>query len=279
MVENNNGIWARIKPIFHTYTFEIKRHIKAFIIFSIIGNAICILTNFVLSMSIPEQSINASEMSFLRSGLSFISLLILFAACLFFSALIVGEYSKETGLIVFPKINKYKLALGKYLGNLTLVVLIVAQFYFFLGLFSLYFYGGSLPVQFYVSFGMALLYVLCLSGFVSFFSSFMTSVNMTIVSTILLLFIGFDIITQIIGLLYPRIEPLWSFSYLGGLITQVVQEEFPQDISDRYIDMNIQGFLFRTWITPSIEMGVSLMLLYMAVFFSLAMTIFSRKQI
>ncbi len=38
------------------------------------------------------------------------------AACLFFAAIICSEFDKKTGYIVFPKINKYKLILGKYLG-------------------------------------------------------------------------------------------------------------------------------------------------------------------
>lgn len=268
-----------LESILYTYVFELKKQKKKFYIFLIITLAISVLSNLYPYVAFPEQSISSTRMSFLSGGLGFISLLTLILGCLFFGGLIVSEYSTKTGFIVFPKINKYKLLLGKYLANLTLVAIIMFVYYYFLALVALYYYGPPIPIQFIYSFGIAMLYVLALSGFVALFSSFMKSVNMTIIASFLVLLMGFSIVDQIIVLTNPNIEPLYSLSYVGGLITSIVQENFPTSTSGRYMDFEIQDFTFRTWLTPSIGMGILVLLLYTVVCMILAAIIFSRKQL
>lgn len=268
-------------PIFHTIVFEIKKQRKKFYFFASITILIAFLVGYLL-IQIPGNLLSDTFTQFVSGGLGFLSFLTLFSACLFFSGIICSEFYERTGFIVFPKINKYRLILGKYLGNLILVVSIVALYYFLLCLLGVLYYGPAITIRIFYSFGFAVLYVIMLSSLVTFFSSFMKNINLTIIVTLIILLIGFNIAESIITLIFrDAIEPLYSLSYLGNLITSILESDFPDP---RYIERSFSGggigeFVIATWITPSIEMGITMFLIYIVVFFILAAYLFKRRQL
>jgi len=281
-IRNEKGIG--LKPILDTVIFEMKKQKKKLYFFLGITILIAVLLVFILQL-IPGYLLSDTQAGFFSGGLNFISFLTLFAACLFFSGIICSEFNKRTGFIVFPKINKYKLIIGKYLGNLILVVGIVTVYYFILGLFGLYYYGGPINVRFFYSYGFAVLYIIALSSFVTLFSSFMKNVNVTIIITLIILLIGLNIADQIITLIFKdAFEPLYSLAYLGLLITNILQNPFPDP---RYVEFSFGGmgmgfggdFTFGTWLTPSIGIGTTLLIVYIVVFFLLAALLFKRRQL
>ncbi|MGB5911975.1 MAG: hypothetical protein WBH31_12345 [Promethearchaeia archaeon] len=280
-MRTNNEYGIGLKPIFDTLVFEIKKQRKKFYFFLGVTILIVFLVGYLLQL-FPDYPLPDTQAEYFSEGLTFIEFLTLFSACLFFSGIICSEFDKKTGAIVFPKINKYKLILGKYLGNLILVVFILAVYYFLLGLLGFFYYGGPINIRIFYSFGFAVLYVITLSSFVTLFSSFMKSVNVTIISTLLILLIGFTIADQIVNLIFAdSFEPLYSIVYLGGLIASVLQNPFPDP---RYAEIDLPGgmgggFHFGQWITPSIEMGIILLLVYIFVFFILAAVLFKRRQL
>jgi len=267
-----------LKPIAHTYIFELKQRWKKFVIFSIIIGLFGLLSviGYVL---FPENSLPKTQAQYFEDELGLIILINIFSVCFFFGGIICTEYSKKTGYVVFPKINKYKLITGKYLGALTLVIGVTGVFYYVLGLLGLYFYGGPITSRLYLSFGIACLYVLAVSSFVTLISSFMRNANITIVTTILMLLIGFYIIASLVVLWNPDIEPLYSLNYLSNLITSVLRKDFPKKREDRYEDYEEEDFTYRDWITPSIGGGITGMILYAIICMALAMVIFKRRQL
>ncbi|TKJ24313.1 MAG: hypothetical protein CEE43_01105 [Promethearchaeota archaeon Loki_b32] len=275
-----------IKPVLYTIVFEMKKQKKKFYFFLVITVLIGILLGYILPL-IPSYLLSDTQAEFFSTGLQFISFLTLFAACLFFSGIICSEFNKKTGFIVFPKVNKYKLIVGKYLGNLVLVILIATVYYFILGLLGFLYYGGPINTRLFYSYAIAILYVIALSSFVTFFSSFMKSVNLTIISTLILLLIGFNIADQIVTLIFAdKFEPLYSLAYLGSLITGILQYPFPDP---RYVEISFSGegggfgpaghFTFGQWLTPTVEMGITLLLINIIVFFILAAILFKRRQL
>ena len=207
-MRNNNEYGIGLKPIFDTVIFEIKKQRKKFYFFLGVSILVVFLVGYLLQL-FPDYLLPETQAEYFNNGLTFIEFLTLFSACLFFSGIICSEFDKKTGAIVFPKINKYKLILGKYLGNLVLAIFIQAIYYFFLGLLGFFYYGGPINIRIFYSFGFAVLYVIALSSFVTLFSSFMKSVNVTIISTLLILLIGFNIADQIINLIFAdSFEPL-----------------------------------------------------------------------
>ncbi len=282
-----NENYIGIKPVFYTIGFELKKQRKKFYFFLLIAILVAILVGYILQL-IPGFLLSATQAEFYENGLQFISFLTLFAACLFFSGIICSEFDKKTGFIVFPKINKYKLILGKYLGNLILVISIITAYYLMLALFAFYYYGGPINIRLFYSYSVALLYVIALSSFVTFFSSFMRSVNLTIISTLIILLIGFNIADQIVTLVFgDTFEPLYSLAYLGTLITGILQFPFPDP---RYIEFSFSGsgmgpfggggeFTFGQWITPTVTMGLLLLVVNIVFFFLLAALKFKRRQL
>ncbi|MFX1502090.1 MAG: hypothetical protein ACFFDH_14095 [Promethearchaeota archaeon] len=284
-MDNNKENFIGIKPIIYTLVFEMKNQRKKFYFFSIVAIVVALLLGYILQL-IPTYLLPNTQAEFFNNGLQFISFITLFAACLFFSGIICSEYDKKTGFIVFPKINKYKLIIGKYLGNLVLVVAIITVYYFILGLLGFFYYGGPINIRFFYSYGIAILYVIALSSFVTFFSSFMRSVNLTIISTLIILLIGFRIADQIVALIFAdKFEPLYSLAYLGSLITGILEYPFPDP---RYSEFSFSGtgpggmggdFRFGQWVTPSIAMGITLLLVFIVVYFVLAAYLFKRRQL
>ena len=120
-MEQLRNLYFNSKPVFDIYLFEIKLHVKKFIIFSIVTILLLIISSFLPYLLFPTYQMPSTQADFYQGGLSN-SLLIIIAVCLFFSGIICSEFKDKTGIIVFPKINKYKLITGKYLGNLTLVI-------------------------------------------------------------------------------------------------------------------------------------------------------------
>ena len=181
-MQREESVKDGVLPIFNTLVFEIKKQRKKFYFFFLITILVVLLISYFLVL-IPSNLLADTYVDFFSTGLMFIEFITLFAACLFFSGIICSEFDKRTGFIVFPKINKYKLILGKYLGNLILVVSIVAIYYFLLALFGILYYGPMINIRIFYSFGFAVLYVIMLSSFVTLFSSFMRNVNITIITT------------------------------------------------------------------------------------------------
>ena len=280
-MEKFNDFYLELKPIVHTYIFELKKHKNFFIVFTVIVCLISFLISFMPIAFFPENSLDPSQSDYLQGGLGFISLIMIFGCCFFFSGIICSEFSTKTGYITFPKINKYKLIIGKYLGNLTLFIGVISIYYFVLGLLGLYYYGGPIIVRFFYSYGISILYILAVSSFVTFFSSFMKSVNITIITTILLFLIVFSLVEQIIVLISVDFEPIYSLNYISNLITEIMRINFPKTVEDRYTEFSIprSGVSFRMWNTPSIEMGITVLLLYTVICFTLSSIIFKRKQL
>jgi len=283
-MRNEDKSFIGISPIYHTIIFEMKKQKKKLYFFTVITILVAVLTGYILQL-FPEFPLSTTQAEFFSGGLNFISFITLFAACLFFSGIICSEFNKRTGFIVFPKINKYKLIIGKYLGNLILVVFIVAVFYFILGLFGFLYYGGPINIRIFYSFGFAVLYIIALSSFVTLFSSFMKNVNITIIITLVILLMGFNIADQIVNLIFAdSFEPLYSLAHLGKLINSVLLNPFPDP---RYNvspfggmgGMMGGGLSFGIWLTPSIFMGITMLLVYIIVCFALAAILFKRRQL
>jgi len=277
----NQELLIGLKPIYNTITFEIKKQRKKFIFFLALIFIVAISIALTVGLMPSEVRPETSEDMF-YFGLVFIIYIEVIAASMFFSAIICSEFDKKTGYIVFPKINKYKLIVGKYLGNLILMLIIITGYYLMIGIIGLFYFEGGTSIRIFYSYGIALLYISALSSFVTFFSSFLKSVNSTIIITFILLLFGFTIIDSIVALIFAeKFEPLYSLSYLGNLIVGILSDPFP---SKRYIKVDFEpgnpdaGSIV-TWFTPSIEMGITMLVLFTVLFFTLAALLFKRRQL
>ncbi len=277
--EQLNNIYTSVLPLTSTYIFELKKKWKRFVFFSAMAATFVILLSYLPYALIPDNPLPDTQSDYFQSGLGFIILITIFGSCFFFSDIICAEFGTKTGFITFPIINKYQLIVGKFLGSFTLMAGVTAIFYITLGFLGVFWYGGPINYRYYYSFGIAILYMLACGSFVTMFSSFMDNVNMTIVSALLLLLIANMIVDSLVILLYPEFEPVYSLNHASDLISYILVEDFPTKTVDRYEEVEFRNFKRRMWLTPTIEMGITIFLAYTIICTATAALLFKRRQL
>jgi len=283
-MEKLNYLYMDAKPIFTTFVFELKQRWKKFIIFCGLSILFVLLGSYLPYALEPDNPMPDTQTLYFQDGLGFMSFMAIFTASFFFGGIICAEFDYKTGYTVFPIINKYKLIMGKYLGSFTLVIGVIGTFYLTLGLLGLLYYGGSITPLYYQSFLISMLYVLAVCSFVTLFSSIMKNVNITIVATIMILLMVYRMTDSLVVLLYPEFEPVYSFNHNFKLVSYILEEDFPTTREDRYeivpSRFSFMGdFEVREWLTPSIEMGITVFLLYTVICLMVASLIFKHKQL
>ncbi len=254
-----NNIYFRIKPVYHIFLFELTLQVKKFIIFSGIAFLQLFLNSYIRILLM--KALPTSLDLFYYDGTNYFVLIINIAVSLFFSGIICSEYKDKTGLVILPLIDKNKLVIGKYIANLLLVIGITIIHFSLLILFGYNFYGEPIFNTWILSFWVVILYIITLGSIVTFFSSFMSSSTLIIVLILGLTFIGFDFIDGLFISLFSDLKPIYSLSYLSKLILDIILIDF--DISQKYI---------------SIGAILIIMLIYIIIFFILALVLFKRRE-
>jgi ABC-2 type transport system permease protein len=185
---------------------------------------------------------------------------------------IAMDFGSGTGyfMLVLP-VRRIVLLLGRYIAAFVTSLLLVLVVYALVLMGDGYFYGvagipWSLVAQ---SLGLALLYVAAVIATAFFFSSFFRSPAISIVVTILILFLGLDIASGILTV--AGVEPWFSILYAGDVITTVIVPVAHQ------ATIHAGRFSITTW-SPYIWEGIAIMLCYLFVFLPLSIVIYQFKE-
>jgi len=267
----------RIKSIFNpflrTYLLELRLRWKRILFFSIISIVFTLFFSFFYPYHFDEGEFFRNEISF------YFRFFIVFVSCFFFSDIVCSEFANKTGYIMFPKINRNKLILGKYLANLSIIILLVILHYLMLDISVLVIYNTVIPES-YISLVIAIFYTTTLSALILLFSTIMPKVNLTTIIIILIYLVGFPILEQVLTAINQEIEPIFSLNFIGNLINHVV----PGGLSggERWIWVYYAGDLLppvKVWLTPTIEVGILIMSFYTALSFLLMFLALKRKEL
>ncbi len=271
-----DNISVNLKVVSHTIIFEIKLQKKKFIIFSFITIIFFFLNSvlpyvFISSITLPPYS----QFDLYQGNIAFFMMILFLSTGFFFSGIICTEYKKKTGLTLLPLIEKHNLIIGKYIANYILVIGTSAIQYFLMALLSFYFYAEPIPPSFFLSFGYLALYILALASITTFLSSFMPSAGSVMVIIIALILFGFSMIDLFVS--PTGIEPLYSLTYLGNIISKIIYPEF--STMERYYEYPSGNITIRNWLFPSAEGALIVLTLYAIVFFLLGYLLFKRRQL
>jgi ABC-type transport system involved in multi-copper enzyme maturation permease subunit len=114
-----------------TIAFEIRKNLKKTIIIAVLTAIIIYLDMVVieslkedLGMENPENIID-----YLSGRFSLFGMLLMISACAFFGSIIVEDNEKRTGNIMFPKIGKDRLIIGRYIALFILFTVIILLYY------------------------------------------------------------------------------------------------------------------------------------------------------
>lgn len=254
-----------------TLLFELKRHKGRFYIFTLISLFFITLSGLIPNLINPDLLPDTFN-DFASSQLSFINFIIIFASFFFFGAIIAEEFQYKTNLILFPKINKLKLIAGKFLGNIILFLSVLSIYYLYYLILGLIFFQ-QISFEFFLSYLFTLLYGIAVSTFILAISSFMRSVLFSIIISFLLLFVGFNIISTVLTLFLPYVEPIYLMTYHGNMNIRIFN--FPD------VRFQESTFLFymRTWLTPSIIVNISIQLIYIGFDLIISYFIFNLREL
>jgi len=259
-------------PILRTYILEFKLRWKRVLFFYFTTIIFALLSSFFYPYHFDEGS-------FYRDGITYFRFFLIFVSCFFFSDIVCSEFSKKTGYIMFPKITKYKLFVGKFVANLNMIIILVILYYLTMNFSTMVIYDTIIPES-YISLGIAIIYTITLSTLILFLSSIIPTVNFTTVTVVLIYLIGFPILEQALTAINQDIEPIFSLSYIGNLINHTIPGGLP--VGQRWTWVYYAGDLLppvKLWLTPIIEVGILIMSLYIALLFLFTLLAIKRKEL
>lgn len=253
-----------------TIKFQMKKEEKKFIIFTLASSIFLILSQFLFyylpSGDLPE----ISEQFFYRDITLY--LLTVIGTTLFFAGIISEDYDKKTGLIIFPKIKRTIFFIGKFMGSYLYISLISCIIYGLNGIISYYFYADIPLSPFLTSFHLTVLYLFAFGGFVSLISALLRNETAVIVFSLLIGLLGFEILELLIGVIAPKLEPLFSLQYLHRIILIVYEMAYLEGI----MEVRFCEDCAHPWYTPTISGAIFGMLAYF--FITIIFTIYILKK-
>lgn len=274
------GLKRNISQIGNTITFEFKRNLRNFIIMLIVFTSVFFLLLLISELQLAQDvQLPNDPIDYVDDYLTqFFGFLIIISASLFGGSIIVEDFKKQTGNLLFPKISKTRLLIGRLTSRYTLNAICVIFYYVLIGTVTFIKYT-EIPINLWVSLGWALLYTFMILTFVTFMSSIMRSTSATIIVSILFLLIVFNIITMILSFAGLTMEPLFLLTYYEGIISGSLSMPNP-----RYAEImrptpgGGEPVTFTQWLTPTEPAALIGMVIYATVFLILVYFIYQRRQ-
>jgi len=277
------GMKRNFTQIGNTITFEFKKNMKTFIVMLAFYAGIFALfwliqeLQFAANIPLPDDPVD-----YINGYMSMLGTLIIVSSATFGGSIIAEDFQKQTGNLVFPKISKTRLLIGRVTSHYILNGLCVAFYYILIGVFTFIKYEG-IPMVLWGSMGWALLYTFTLLAFVTFLSSFMKSTSAAIITSILILLMVFQMIPMILQFAGVEAEPWFILTYYEGIITNSMAMPDP-----RYTELKMPtgpgGFqsgdlaTFIMWDTPTEQVALIGMLTYSGVLLFFAYIFYKRRQ-
>ncbi len=277
------GIKRNFSQIGNTFTFELKKNLKTFITMLILFAGIFFL--FWLIQELQEAQdvpLPDDPIDYFKNYLGMLGFLVILSAAGFAGSIIAEDFQKQTGNLLFPKISKTRLLIGRVASRYLLNAVCVIFYYVLVSVITFIKYG-EFPLIILVSLGWALFYTFALFSFVTFMSSLLKSTSATIIVSILFYLIIFNMIEQMMGVFAGGQEPFFMLTYYENIITGILNMPDPRyrDITFGGPGMGGGGFdtiTFRQWITPDITTAFTGLLVYSIILLALAYFRYRTRQ-
>lgn len=268
-----------IRQIEKTIVFDAHRNLKKLISMAVINTSFIVL---FLVLNILRDNPPTEATDYVLSYLNFFSFLILITAILFGGSIIVEDFEKQTGNLLFPKIERSRLLVGRYIARLALGSISLAIYYAEIAILT-YINYETVPVVMWESLGWAIYYFHLVLSFVVLMSALLNRIATAQVASLLFMLMVFQIVPQILMFTGSTIEPLFILTYYGNIITawfNMPVDRFKD--SNPFAQMGGSGGAldrtFRSWSTPSAEGMIFGVMIYSAILLVVAFLIYRRKQ-
>lgn len=220
----------------------------------------------------------ASASDYLVSYLAeIVDVLVITAAFLGGDALAVDLAGGPGYLMLSQPVRRQTLLAGRFCAAAVTGTVVGLVYYGFAAGAVEYFYG-TVPSAFFSSIGMAVLFLLAALAVAFLFSSFFRSSTVSVVAALLILIIGFPILTEIGAL--TGTEPWFSLSYGGSGITSVLSTTFShKSITHIGVAGGQSASIDITTFSPYPWEAAVILVAYAAVFLGLAYVIYRFREV
>lgn len=276
------GLRRDLTQIGDTITFEFKRNLKSFILMLLVFLGIFIIFLIVQELQyLQDVPLQEDPIDYITLYMGMFGFMAILSAAGFAGSIIVEDFHKQTGNLIFPKISKTRLLIGRVISRYGLNAICVTFYYILIGLMTFIKYG-EIPIVLWGSLGWALIYTFMIFSFVTLLSSIMKSTAITIIVSILFLLIVFNMINMILRFAGVEGEPFYILTYYEGIIANSMAMPDP-----RYSEINMptgpgggggEFATFINWVTPTEIAALIGMLIYISVFICLTYFLYKRRQ-
>jgi len=279
MEKQEIGLKRYLTQITDTINFEFKRTWKTFIVLLIVYFAIFSLYLLIYELQksagveLPDEPID-----YLGSYFGLFGILIVISTATFGGSIIAEDFQKQTGNLLFPKISKSRLLIGRVISRYALNAILIIFYYILVASITSLEYG-ELPDKLIDSMGWALFYTFMLFTFVIFMSSINKSKSAAIIVSILLFLIAFNIIEMVLLMTRTGIEPLFIPTYYENIITASLDMPDTRYEIDEFGDPDDKSNPeFKRWLTPSTSGALIGMITFSVVLLTAAYLLYKRRQ-
>ena len=260
------------RQILSTIVFDFRRNLKKVIAMALINTLFIVLFLIInlLQDNPPDEAVD-----YISSYLGFFSFLMLIIAILFGGSIIVEDFEKQTGNLLFPKIERGRLLFGRYIARFSLGSISLAIYYLEIALLTGIGYN-TVPVVLWESLGWAIFYLHLVLSFIVLMSALLNRIATATVTSLIFLLMGFNTVTQILMFTGSTIEPLFILTYYGNIITAWL--DMPASRYNERTFGPMSERTFRSWATPSAEGMIIGVIIYSTLLLISAFLIYRRKQ-
>jgi len=219
----------------------------------------------------------ASSSDYLARYLAYVSdAVIVTGAFLGGDALAVDLAGGPGYLMLSQPVRRGTLLAGRFSAAAVTGAAIGLVYYAFAAVASEYFYG-NIPSAIVLSIGAAFLFLLAVLAVAFFFSSFFRNPTVSIVAALLILIIGFPVVTAVGDL--SGTEPWFSLDYGSQAITSVLSSDFMHKQVTSVATGHRGGSILVYSFAPYPWEGAVIMAVYLAVFLALSYVIYHYKEV
>ncbi len=252
--------------------YELYKHMRSKGILAVI--ALFILVIVLQTALLPLLGIDYPDdpSEFVQGYVSWVTLLILFAAAAFSTKEIASEFDKRTGYLMFPNPLKREVFLvGKFIASMFIIIVCLVGFYLVVAVLSLIITDG-MPMLMFNSLGFALLYAFALASLGYMLSAIMKTSTTALILHVVLILIVFSMIQGI--LMVANFDPWFLINQCGDTISYIMSDPYP--VSQ---PMPMGPGASMTMFIPDPAISAAIMFIYGTVSTALAAVLFRRREL
>jgi ABC-2 type transport system permease protein len=278
------GLKRNMVQVQKTVKFELRRFVKK--TFATIFFVMAIFVLFLVINEISESkgaAVPETTTDYILSYFSMMDFVIILIGMTFAGSIIAEDFEKHTGNLIFPKIDKNRLLIGRMVARFILASICLFTYYAAIAITTNIKYDTHIPIEIWHSFAWAELYLFSIMAFVTFFSSFMNRTATAMIGSFMFLFMVFNLISSIFMFTGVQTEPLFFLTYYGNIISACF--DMPA-VDERMIERPFSmgpggsesGNSYYMWSTPSVVGALVGMILYSLILLISAYFLFKRRQ-